>query len=192
MTSQAVLVVMPIPSRRPSVAPLDGRKESHGARARATLLIVDRRPDVRGCSEYLATQATTSSVPRPLRRLAAAKQPFDLVLLTSICRARRPPGLARHLRERYAKIAIIMLTGATTVVEDRGPRDGRRRLCAQAVRPARARGARERRAARTSAIIAPTSATEGCASDAASSISRGTRHRQTGAGFRCRRSNSIC
>ena len=57
-------------------------------------------------------------------------------------------SLARHLRERYAKHrdrhADFRRHGRGS---DRRPRDGRRRLRPQALRPARARGAREERAA---------------------------------------------
>ncbi len=66
----------------------------------------------------------------------------DVVLLDVGLPGEDGLSLARYLRERY-DLGIIMVTGAGEVV-DRivGPRDGRRRLRREAVRPARAARAR--------------------------------------------------
>ena len=77
-----------------------------------TLLIVDDEPDVREVlEEYLATQGynVVGAESAAAARAAAAKQPFDLVLLDIHLPGEDGLSLARHLRERYAKIAIIMI-----------------------------------------------------------------------------------
>ena len=88
--------------------------------AKATLLIVDDEPDVRdvlqeyfvahGYAAFCADGAATA------KQLAAA-HPIDLALVDIHMPGEDGLTLARHLRERYAKIAIIMLTSAATVVD---------------------------------------------------------------------------
>ena len=123
MSSQAVLgSTMPDSLATPERRPLDaaGRSRMAPESPKPTLLIVDDEPDVREVlEEYLATQGynVVGAESATAARAAAAKQPFDLVLLDIHLPGEDGLSLARHLRERYAKIAIIMLTGATTVVD---------------------------------------------------------------------------
>ncbi len=87
---------------------------------KATILVVDDEPDVREVLEeyfvahgYVAIGAESASVARSL----AASQPIDLALVDINMPGEDGLSLARHLRERYAKIAIVMLTSAGTVVD---------------------------------------------------------------------------
>ena len=90
------------------------------ANPKATILIVDDEPDVRDVLEeyfashgYAAVGAESATVARTL----AAAQPIDLALIDIHMPGEDGLSLARHLRERYAKIAIVMLTSAATVVD---------------------------------------------------------------------------
>lgn len=88
--------------------------------AKATILIVDDEPGVREVlEEYLAGQGYTAigAESAAAARDAAARQPVDLVLVDIHMPGEDGLSLARHLRERYAKIAIIMLTSASTIVD---------------------------------------------------------------------------
>jgi DNA-binding response OmpR family regulator len=88
--------------------------------AKATILVVDDEPDVREVlEEYLGGQGYTvvGAESAAAARTAAAKQPIDLVLVDIHMPGEDGLSLARHLRERYAKIAIVMLTSASTVVD---------------------------------------------------------------------------
>jgi len=88
--------------------------------AKATILVVDDEPDVREVlEEYLGAQgyAVVGAEHAAAARAAAAKQPIDLVLIDIHMPGEDGLSLARHLRERYAKIAIVMLTSASTVVD---------------------------------------------------------------------------
>jgi DNA-binding response OmpR family regulator len=87
---------------------------------KATILIVDDEPDVRDVLEeyfaahgYAAVGAESASVARTM----AAERPIDLALIDIHMPGEDGLSLARHLRERYAKIAIVMLTSAATVVD---------------------------------------------------------------------------
>ena len=87
---------------------------------KASLLVVDDEPDVREVlEEYFVAQgygvwcAESGAAARAL----AAQQPIDLALVDVHMRGEDGLSLARHLRERYARIAIIMLTSAGTVVD---------------------------------------------------------------------------
>ncbi len=87
---------------------------------KATILIVDDEPDVREVLEeyfvahgYAAIGAESASAARAI----AAAQPVDLALVDIHMPGEDGLSLARHLRERYAKIAIVMLTSAGTVVD---------------------------------------------------------------------------
>jgi DNA-binding response OmpR family regulator len=88
--------------------------------ARATILIVDDEPDVREVLEeyfvshgYAVHGAESAAAAREL----AAAQPIDLALVDIHMPGEDGLSLARHLRERYAQIAIVMLTSAATVVD---------------------------------------------------------------------------
>src|SRR5262249_54713169 len=62
---------------------------------------------------YIALSAESAVAARAL----AAAHPVDVALLDVAMPGEDGLSLARHLRERYAKLAIIMLTSAGTVVD---------------------------------------------------------------------------
>jgi two-component system phosphate regulon response regulator OmpR len=87
---------------------------------KATLLIVDDEPDVREVLvEYFVSHgysvmgAESASVAKTM----AAEHSIDLALVDIHMPGEDGLSLARHLRERYAKIAIVMLTSAAMVVD---------------------------------------------------------------------------
>jgi len=87
---------------------------------KATILVVDDEADVREVLEeylvshgYLAMCADSAGAAKEM----AAAHPIDLALLDINMPGEDGLSLARHLRERYAKIAIIMLTSAGTIVD---------------------------------------------------------------------------
>jgi DNA-binding response OmpR family regulator len=87
---------------------------------KATILIVDDEPDVRdvleeyfGAHGYAAVGAESAAVARTI----AAERPLDLALVDIHMPGEDGLSLARHLRERYEKLAIVMLTSAGTVVD---------------------------------------------------------------------------
>jgi len=87
---------------------------------KATILIVDDEQDVREVLEeyfgdhgYATLGAPNASVAKEL----AAAHPVDLALVDVNMPGEDGLSLARHLRERYASIAIVMLTSAGTVVD---------------------------------------------------------------------------
>jgi two-component system phosphate regulon response regulator OmpR len=87
---------------------------------KATILVVDDEPDVREVLEeyfvahgYAVVGAENAGVARTL----AAQHPIDLALVDINMPGEDGLSLARHLRERYAKVAIVMLTSAGTVVD---------------------------------------------------------------------------
>jgi DNA-binding response OmpR family regulator len=87
---------------------------------KATILIVDDEPDVRGLLEeyfcghgYRALCAEHAAAARRL----AAEHPVDLALLDIKMPGEDGLSLARHLRERHRSIAIIMLTSADAVID---------------------------------------------------------------------------
>ncbi len=89
-------------------------------RPKATILIVDDEPDVRSVLEeyfvahgYAAFGAESASAARTM----VAQHPIDLALVDIHMPGEDGLSLARHLRERYAKLAIVMLTSAGTVVD---------------------------------------------------------------------------
>ncbi|HSV17531.1 MAG TPA: response regulator [Casimicrobiaceae bacterium] len=87
---------------------------------KATLLVVDDEPDVREVlEEYFVTHgyAVESAHDAAAARAIAARRPIDLALLDIHMAGEDGLSLARHLRERYAGIAIVMLTSAATVVD---------------------------------------------------------------------------
>ena len=87
---------------------------------KATILIVDDEPDLREVLEeyfvaqgYIALTAEGAAAARVL----AAQHPIDAALLDIAMPGEDGLSLARYLRERYRKLAIIMLTSAGTVVD---------------------------------------------------------------------------
>jgi len=87
---------------------------------KATILVVDDEPDVRDVLKdyfvahgYAVVDAESAGAARAL----AAQHPIDLALVDIHMPGEDGLSLARHLRERYAKVAIIMLTSAATVVD---------------------------------------------------------------------------
>jgi DNA-binding response OmpR family regulator len=87
---------------------------------KATILIVDDEPDLREVlEEYFVAQGYTalSAESAIAARALAAEHPVDLALLDIAMPGEDGLSLARHLRERYRRIAIIMLTSAGTVVD---------------------------------------------------------------------------
>ena len=94
--------------------------DQRAAGTKATILIVDDEPDVREVLEeyfvahgYAVLGAESAAAAREL----AAAQPIDLALVDIHMPGEDGLSLARHLRERYAQIAIVMLTSAATVVD---------------------------------------------------------------------------
>lgn len=88
--------------------------------SKATILIVDDEPGVREVLEeyfvahgYAALCAASASDAREM----AAQHPIDVALLDISMPGEDGLSLARHLRERYARIAVVMLTSAGTVVD---------------------------------------------------------------------------
>ena len=88
--------------------------------ANATILVVDDEADVREVLEeylvghgYAAIPAASASEARGI----AAAQLVDLALIDINMPGEDGLSLARHLRERYARIAVVMLTSASTVVD---------------------------------------------------------------------------
>ena len=86
----------------------------------ASLLIVDDEPDVRDvldeyftAHDYRVFAAESAAAAREV----AATQAVDLALIDIHMPGEDGLSLARHLRERYRAVAIIMLTSASTVVD---------------------------------------------------------------------------
>ena len=87
---------------------------------KATLLIVDDEPDVREVlEEYFVAHgyAAIGAESAAAARTAAAQHTIDLALIDIHMPGEDGLSLARHLRERYASIAIVMLTSASTLVD---------------------------------------------------------------------------
>jgi two-component system phosphate regulon response regulator OmpR len=86
----------------------------------ATILVVDDEPDVREVlHDYFVAHGyvVVGAQSAEAAKAEAARQPIDLALVDIHMPGEDGLALARHLRERYAKIAIIMLTSASTVVD---------------------------------------------------------------------------
>jgi two-component system phosphate regulon response regulator OmpR len=91
-----------------------------GVEREATILIVDDEAEVREVLvEYFAAQgyATFAAENASAARASAAAREIDLALLDVHMPGEDGLSLARHLRERYASIAIVMLTSASAVVD---------------------------------------------------------------------------
>jgi two-component system phosphate regulon response regulator OmpR len=87
---------------------------------KATILVVDDEPDVREVlEEYFAAQgyAVIGAESAEAAKTRAAQHPVDLALVDINMPGEDGLSLARHLRERYARLAIVMLTSAGTVVD---------------------------------------------------------------------------
>ncbi len=86
---------------------------------KATILVVDDEPDLREVvEEYFAAHGyAVIGASADAARALAARQAFDLALLDIHMPGEDGLSLARHLRERYSRIAIVMLTSAATVVD---------------------------------------------------------------------------
>ena len=87
---------------------------------KTTILIVDDEPDLREVLEeyfvaqgYVALNAESAAAARAL----AAQHPVDLALVDIHMPGEDGLSLARYLRERYASIAIVMLTSAGAVID---------------------------------------------------------------------------
>jgi two-component system phosphate regulon response regulator OmpR len=87
---------------------------------KATILIVDDEPDVREVlEEYFSAHGYTTigADSAGAARTIAAQNPVDLALVDINMPGEDGLSLARHLRESYARTAIVMLTSAGTVVD---------------------------------------------------------------------------
>ncbi|HKC45537.1 MAG TPA: response regulator [Burkholderiales bacterium] len=88
--------------------------------AKPTILIVDDEAEMRAVlDEYFAAQgyATLSAENAVAARSLVARHPIDLALLDVNLPGEDGLSLARYLRERYARVAIVMLTCASAVVD---------------------------------------------------------------------------
>jgi DNA-binding response OmpR family regulator len=89
-------------------------------RQKPTILIVDDEPDVREVlEEYLGGHGFTAigADSALAARQLAARETVDLALVDIHMPGEDGLSLARHLRERYTGIAIVMLTSAAEVVD---------------------------------------------------------------------------
>jgi DNA-binding response OmpR family regulator len=87
---------------------------------KATILIVDDEPDVREVlEEYFVAHgyAVIGVDSAGAAKATAASCAIDLALVDIHMPGEDGLSLARHLRERYANIAIVMLTSAGTVID---------------------------------------------------------------------------
>ena len=87
---------------------------------KATILVVDDEPDVREVvAEYFVAHgyAAVGADGADAARTLAARHAIDVALVDIHMPGEDGLSLARHLRERYAKMAIVMLTSAGTVVD---------------------------------------------------------------------------
>jgi len=90
------------------------------AAVKATLLVVDDEADVREVLEdYFRAHgyAVMGAADAEAAKAVVASQAVDLALIDIHMPGEDGLSLARHLRERYAGIAIVMLTSASTVVD---------------------------------------------------------------------------
>jgi two-component system phosphate regulon response regulator OmpR len=93
---------------------------NHKAVPKAVILIVDDEQEVRDVlEEYLVAHgyAALGAENAAVAKAIAAAQPVDLALVDIHMPGEDGLSLARHLRERYASIAIVMLTSAGTIVD---------------------------------------------------------------------------
>jgi DNA-binding response OmpR family regulator len=85
-----------------------------------TILVVDDEPGVRDVLKdyfvahgYAVVEAESAGAAKAI----AAQRPIDVALVDIHMPGEDGLSLARHLRERYAKVAVIMLTSASTVID---------------------------------------------------------------------------
>ena len=86
----------------------------------ATILIVDDEPDLRDVlQEYFVAQGYTPlcAESATAARTLAAQNAVDVALLDITMPGEDGLSLARHLRERYGRLGIIMLTAKETVID---------------------------------------------------------------------------
>jgi DNA-binding response OmpR family regulator len=110
----------PVPGGIPRAEDNASMKKSAPEIPRGTILIVDDEPGVREVlEEYLAAHgyAAIGAENASAAKAAVAQHPIDLALVDIRMPGEDGLSLARHLRERHATIAIIMLTSASTVVD---------------------------------------------------------------------------
>jgi len=88
--------------------------------ARPTILVVDDEPEVREVIEEYFTAHGYEALGAPdaaaAKKIAGAK-PIDLALVDIHMPGEDGLSLARHFRERYTGMAIVMLTSAGTVID---------------------------------------------------------------------------
>ena len=87
---------------------------------KATILIVDDEPDLREVlEEYFVSQGYVALCAEGAEaaKTLAARNAVDIALLDVAMPGEDGLSLARHLRERYPRLAIVMLTSAGTVVD---------------------------------------------------------------------------
>ena len=88
--------------------------------AQPVLLVVDDEPEVREVlEEYFSSHgyAVLGAASAAQARTLAAQHAVDLALVDLHMPGEDGLSLARHLRERYARLAIIMLTSASAVID---------------------------------------------------------------------------
>ena len=86
----------------------------------ATIMIVDDEPDVREVlAEYFGSHGyeTVAAANAAEARALAGSRRIDLALIDIHMPGEDGLSLARHLRERYQGLAIVMLTSASTVID---------------------------------------------------------------------------
>ena len=96
------------------------RSDATSVNQKATILIVDDEPDVREVLEEYFTAhgyAVIGAESASAARAVVASRSVDLALVDINMPGEDGLSLARHLRERHARIAIVMLTSAATVVD---------------------------------------------------------------------------
>ena len=99
---------------------LTRRTSTDPVNAKATILIVDDEPDVREVlEEYFVLHGYTAIVAESANAAKAivAQRPVDLALVDIHMPGEDGLSLARHLRERYVSLALVMVTSAGTVVD---------------------------------------------------------------------------
>ena len=87
---------------------------------KTTIMIVDDEPEVREVlEEYFSTHgyAAIGAEHAAAARVLAQQQPIDLALIDIHMPGEDGLSLARHLRERYSAMAIVMLTSAGMVLD---------------------------------------------------------------------------
>jgi len=90
------------------------------AAVKATLLVVDDEAGVREVLEdYFSAHgyAVVGAEHAVAAKAVVASRPVDLAIIDINMPGEDGLSLARHLRERYASVAIVMLTSASTVVD---------------------------------------------------------------------------